>query len=114
MEEGYYYNLKLGEIIWGYAYDTDTVGATLTLRKEPVEGVILKNESTKPRSFRDDYHFYEVNKKGQIKKSTKVRVSNRNYAKTREEAVMGYNDLVQNQVDRFRRYSEFHDRNFIR
>lgn len=114
MQEGYYYGIKLGEIVWGYAYDTETVGETLTLRKEPVKGIILKNESTKPRSFRDDYHFYEVNEKGKIKKSTKVRVTNRRFADTWEEAVIGYNNLVQKQVDLFKRYSEFHNRNFIR
>lgn len=114
MKKECYGGIPLGEVVWGFAYDSDTLGTTVTLKKEPVQGVILKNETDKPRSWRDDYHFYEIGKSGKIKKSSKVRVRSRWYARTEEDAIKGYNNLIEIHIKKLQEQIEYHTSHLIK
>lgn len=115
MEKEYYEytKLPLNEVVWGYAYDADTTSKTVTLKKEPVQGIIVKNDSTRLRSWRDDYFFYELSKDGKPKKSSKVRARNREYAFTKDEAIELYNERINCNARKFLDLAVFHKGNLI-
>lgn len=109
-----YTNIPLNEVVWAYAYSTETVGKTLTLRKEPIEGIIVKNDTTRARSWQDDYFFYELGKDRKPKKTTKVRARNRSYALTKEDAIIGYNNKIDCHIKRLEGEIDFHKNNKLK
>jgi hypothetical protein len=80
-------------ILWACAYATNNSEKGMALKKLPVQGKIIGNGEL-------FYHqsFYETNKLGEIKKSTRVYAESRIYADTYEESVEIYNDLVDKHI----------------
>lgn len=79
-----------GDIVWAYAYSTNSTEKSMALKKEPVKGVIKNDKNT--------YYFYEFKKNGELKKSSRVYLSSRSYALTEEDAIKEYNEDVMRQV----------------
>lgn len=85
-----YYTVPKDKPIWACAYETNDTEKGMALKKLPVKGIVTKGYN---------YHyFYELNKKGEIKKSGKVHSCSRKYADTYEECVELYNSLVKEQI----------------
>lgn len=76
--------------IWGCAYKTNDSEKGMSLKKEPVLGMIVQEFGHK--------YFYELKKNGEIKKSSKVYYYSRQYADTLEESIEIYNDAVESQI----------------
>lgn len=74
--------------IWGCAYKTTYDEKGMSLKKEPVLGMI-----------KEDGFFYELKKNGDIKKSNRVLYHSRQYADTLEECVEIYNEAVEKQIN---------------
>lgn len=75
-----------GKEVWDYAFYPSSNYETFISRTIPVKGIIENNR------------FYELNKKGKIKKSSGVKASSRYYALTEEEAIREYNNLVDKKI----------------
>ena len=96
--------------VWGCAYDVNNDNMYNYLRKEPVLGIVKENERNKYRTL--DV-FYELNKKGEIKKSSKVYVYSRQYADTYEECVELYNSLIDKALKDLEEVKKYHEQNKI-
>lgn len=96
--------------VWGCAYDVNNDNMHNYLRKEPVIGIVKGNGSNRYRTF--DV-FYELNKKGEIKKSSKVYVRSRQYADTYEECVELYNSLIDKALKDLEEVRKYHEQNKI-
>lgn len=93
--------------VWGCAYDVNNDNMYNYLRKEPVLGIVKDI-----RSKHFDI-FYEINKKGEIKKYSKVYVSSRQYADTYEECVELYNSLIDKALKNLEEVRKYHEQNKI-
>lgn len=76
--------------IWGCAYEATYSKEGMSLKKEPVLGMIVDEGW---RTF-----FYELKKNGDIKKSSKVYSHSRIYADTLDECIELYNDTIDSHV----------------
>jgi len=88
-----YYNFiqaPLNTPLWGCAYETTDSEKRLSLKKEPVKGIIVIEYGYR--------FFYELKKNGEIKKSSKVYSSSRIYADTLEESIEMYNEKIDSQI----------------
>lgn len=90
-----YRNAPRNKKIWAYAFSYHSAKESFSLKKEPVLGEI-DDRNSYPQS---DY-FREYGKGGKLK-NTNVYADARRYADTYEEAVRGYNELVQGWVEYF-------------
>ena len=72
--------------VWAFAYEEDE--RALNLKCKPIMGQI-----------KGDRHFYEFKVNGQGLKKNGVSIYARYYADTYEEAVAGFNMLVQRRID---------------
>lgn len=83
-----YKEIEENKIVWGCAFKADMDRARwrdnkiIHLKKKPVKGII-----------KDDY-FFEVNKKDEIIKSSKVYCYSREYAYSYQDCVKIYNNLI--------------------
>lgn len=92
-------NAPRDRLVWGYAYSTNDNEKSMSLRKEPVLGVI-KTEGG--RYWKDEFYELKRNWKtlDDVKKSSKVYADSRSYADTLEEAIEGYNEKVLYQISK--------------
>lgn len=90
--KGYYSaSVPLNTPLWAFAYDVDNNVDRRVAISKPVRGEVIK-EGEKRRF----YSYYKNTNK--LKTVGGVKVSSRNYAETKDEAVEGYNLLVQNRI----------------
>lgn len=91
--------------LWAYAYSTNNSEKSMALKKEPVLGQI-KGEG---------YYrmFHEYKRDGQLKKSS-VKAHSRRYADTEQEAIEGYNKLVNNQIQKLEELIAEYTKDIIR
>lgn len=80
--------------IWAFAYKKEDERAT-NLMCKPVKGRIIKNKD----SFSPSYNFYEYKVNGKDLKKNGVRLYARFFTDTYEEAVEGFNMLVNKRID---------------
>ena len=83
-------NAPIDVPIWGCAYSTTDSEKSMSLKKEPVLGMI--------KIYYGRKYFYELKKNGEIKPSSKVYHYSRSYADTLEECIEVYNKKVDNQI----------------
>lgn len=89
-----YIDAPRGVMLWAFAYSTNKSEKSLHLKKEPVKGKIIQETY--------GCKFYEINKKGNVIKSKKVHIWSRTYADTYEEAIAGYNEQINEQIELLR------------
>lgn len=92
------YDIQRGQlddkVIWACAYSTNNTEKSMATRRKPVQGIIK------------DRKFYELNKKGEIKKSSAVSIYAREYTDTEQECIELYNKLAQRQIDFLKKLAE--------
>ena len=88
-----YKDVKLNTLVWACAYSTNDTEKSMALKKKPVLGKLMGT------GYGCSTQFYEVNKKGEIKKSGSVYPYSRQYADTAQECIQLYNRLVMNQIN---------------
>lgn len=83
-------NLKSKEL-WAFDYATNGTEKSMGLKAKPYKCVIKQE-------YGRDY-VYALDKNDKPLKSKSVQTSSRHYAETYEEAIEGYNKLVDKQID---------------
>lgn len=90
--KGYYSaSVPLNTPLWAFAYDVDNNVDRRIAICQPVRGEVI--QEGKKKRF---YSYYKNTNK--LKTTNSVRVASRNYAETKDEAIEGYNLLIQNRI----------------
>lgn len=87
--------------IYAYAYKINDETLHVDLRQLPIKGMIIRNEKYNENTMRG-YIFVPFKKNGKelMSKSKAVNISARKYADEYWEAIDGYNELVQDRINR--------------
>lgn len=80
-------NIPKNKSVWAFAYKEDD--RALNLKCKPVLGVI-----------KDNLYFYEYKSNGKDLKKNRVNIESRYYADTYDEAVYGFNRLIEYRIHR--------------
>lgn len=106
-----YNDVPLNTPIWACAYSTNNNTMYNYLIKKPVLGIVVNKDNNEV--YRRMLCFYESKKDGDIKKSSKVYCTSREYADTYEECVELYNSLVDREIKRAEEVIKEHERQKI-
>lgn len=94
------------QVVYGCAYEMTNDERSMGLKKLPVKGKVMFCSGRGKQ-------FYELNRKGEIKKSGAVYTWSRRYAATHEDSVDIYNTLVQRKIDYLNELIKDHEGEFI-
>lgn len=77
-------------VVWAYAFQENSMKEGMLLSQKPVKGCIIKNGLM----YNNVFAPFKKNKEPALALSKTINIYGRNFADTEEEAIEGYNQLI--------------------